>query len=234
MGTDNHRSEIVAKGNSLAVYYNNLTVGIFSDTGFGRADAIQSYVTTNFTANGQQPTWIVLNEISGSLWPGDANYRQWLKDCVWKLHVVYGHEVVLFSPFQNPGANGDSWQYLAQHCYIAAEQYLDGAEVNSHGNSVSWTQAQYQTTKTAYMNLGVPASRIWLGEDFAQTLAGTTWGRGGVSFANWDAALAARGQGARNVGFAGFISYAWGKNAMGVSDAEMIHFEDTYLSVPLP
>jgi hypothetical protein len=234
MGTDTHRSEIVGNGNSLAVYYNNLTVNIGGSDGFTRADDIQTYVTTNFTANGQQPTWIVLNEISGSLWPGDANYRQWVKDVVFKLHVVYGHEVVLFSPFQNPGANGDSWQYVAKYSYIAAEQYLDGAEVNANGNSVSWAQAQYQTTKTAYTSLGVPASRLWLGEDYAQTTAGTSYGRGGASYANWDAALLARGQGARNVGFAGFITYAWGKNAMMVSEVDMIHFEQTFLSIPLP
>jgi hypothetical protein len=75
---------------------------------------------------------------------------------------------------------------------------------------------------------------LWLGEDFAQTVSGTPYGRGGVSHANWDAALLARGQGARNVGFAGFITYAWGKNAMQVSEAEMIHFEDTFISIPLP
>ena len=235
MGGDSHRGEIVAKGNSLAVYYNNLTVNIGGSNGFGRADDIQNtWITPNFTSTGQQPTWIVLNEISSSLWPGDASYRQWVKDVVFKLHVVYGHEVVIYAPFDHPGANAADWQYVAKYAYIAAENYLDGAAINASGNSVAWCQSQYQLTKTSYANLGVPASRLILGEDFAQTVSGTGWGRSGVSYAGWDNALIARGHAAQNLAFPGFISYGWGKNGMLVPEADMVHFEDTYLSVPLP
>ena len=235
MGSDAHRSEVVAKGNSLAIYYNNLTVNIGSSDGFGRADDIQNtWINPNFTTYGQQPTWIVLNEISGSLWPGDATYRQWVKDCVFKLHVVYGHEVVIYAPFDHPGANGADWQYVSKYAYIAAENYLDGATINAHGNSISWCQSQYQITLDAYTGLGVPASRLILGEHFAQTVSGTGYGRSGVSYAGWDSALIARGHALQNIGFSGFISYAWGKNGMMVSDADLTHFEDTYLSVRLP
>jgi len=235
MGGDSHRSEIAAKGNSLGIYYNNLTVNIGGSDGFGRADDIQNtWVNANFTSTGQQPTWIVLNEISGSQWPDNATYRQWVKDCVFKLHVVYGHEVIIYSPFAAPAANDDSWQYVAKYAYIAAENYLSGAAINAQGNSVAWCQAQYQASKTAFAARGVPLSRLILGEDFAQTTTGTGYGRGGVSYAGWDNALIARGHALQNLDFAGFISYAWGKNNMLIPEADMVHFEDTYISVPLP
>jgi hypothetical protein len=38
----------------------------------------------------------------------------------------------------------------------------------------------------------------------------------------------------RTVGFPGFISYAWSKNRMKVSDKELIHFENTYKAQALP
>jgi hypothetical protein len=233
MGTDNHRAEIVANGNALGVYYNNLTVNIGGSDGFGRADDIQQYIDTNFTHFGLQPTYVVLNEISGSLWPNTPSYRQWVKDCVWKLHVVYGHEVILFSPFPNPGANGADWQYVSKYAYIGVEKYLSGATINANGNSVAWCLSQYQSSRQSYTNFGVPASRLILGEDFALTAAGTSYGRSGVSFANWDAALLARTQAEVQAGFGGFISYAWGKNAMQDTEANMVHFEDTYRAVPM-
>src|SRR5207248_9945498 len=34
--------------------------------------------------------------------------------------------------------------------------------------------------------------------------------------------------------FAGFIGYAWGADGLNVSQDEMIHFEDTYSTNPLP
>ena len=175
----------------------------------------------------------MLNEISGSQWPNNTSYRQWLKDCVWKLHVVYGHEVILFSPFPNPAANDADWQAITQNCYIGVEKYLSGAVVNSSGNSVQYCLTQYQSSRQSYINRGVDPSRLYLGEDFALTIAGTAYGRSGVSYANWDSALLARTQAEQQSGFAGFLSYAWDKNNMLDSEADMIHFESTYLSIPL-
>ena len=73
-----------------------------------------------------------------------------------------------------------------------------------------------------------------LGEQFAQTTSGTTYGRSGVASNDWDNAIIARDQGAQNVAFAGFLSYAWSGNAMGVSTNEQVHFEDTYRTSALP
>jgi hypothetical protein len=73
-----------------------------------------------------------------------------------------------------------------------------------------------------------------LGEEFTQSTAGADYGRSGVSSNDWDTAILARNQAAQNVGFAGFLSYAWGGNAMLVSDDELIHHEDIYRTNQLP
>jgi hypothetical protein len=234
MGTDNRRADVNAAGNFLAAYYNDLTGLYGTYTGAQAADQIEQYVLTNFTNTGVKTKWVILNEISAGLWPSNAGYRAWLRTLVARLNNVYAHEVILFSPFSSPGANGADWVPLSVNCYIAIEKYLSGAAVNANGNSVAWCAAQYQASKNAYINLGVGASRLYLAEHFAQTVAGTAWGRSGVSYAGWDNAIKARADGAKQVGFAGFVGYAWGKNAMGVSEADMVHFQNTYRAKVLP
>ena len=102
------------------------------------------------------------------------------------------------------------------------------------GFSLSTVQANYQRTETTYNNLGVPTSRLFLGEDYAQTTSGTSYGRAGVSMDDWDHAIELRSQAIHNVGFYGSISFAWSKNAMGVLEDEMTHYEDTYRAQTLP
>lgn len=234
MGSDAHRADIVSKGNVLAVYHNDLNTGWSTMTATQKADDVNNYVITRFTTNGPAPTWIVMNEISSGTWPGNATYRQWVIDMATRLKNVYGYNVVLYSPFPNPGANDASWQALSAVAYIGIENYLSGAEIKAQNFSVSWCQSQYQSSKNSYIARGVPTSRFFLGEDFQLTTAGTGWGRDGVTVSEWDTAIIARSQAARNVGFAGYLTYAWGKNNMGVSDSEMTHFEDTYAAQMLP
>ena len=88
--TDNHRPEMVANGNNLAQFYNNFLADYNTQArnnsinAVAEADAIHQYTTDNSTNNGPRPTWMVLNEISSSLWsanpgsPGISTYRQWL------------------------------------------------------------------------------------------------------------------------------------------------------------
>ena len=76
--------------------------------------------------------------------------------------------------------------------------------------------------------------RLILGEHFAQSTAGNGYGRDGAAYADWDSAIVARSTAAHNLNFNGYITYAWGKNGMLVSDAELIHFEQTYLAQTLP
>ena len=234
MGSDSHRTQVNDQGNFLAAYYNDFTGLYGTYDGTQAADQIEAYVVSRFTQTGVKPKWVLINEISAGLWPSSAPYRAWVRTCIARLKVTYGHEVVLFSPFANPANNAADWVPLSQNCYIAIEKYLSGAVINANGNSVAWCQAQYQSSKNSYLGLGIASSRLYLAEHFAHTVSGTAWGRSGVSYAGWENAIRARADAARNVGFAGFCSYAWGKNGMGVSEADMVHFEDVYRAKLLP
>jgi hypothetical protein len=232
MGTDAHRAEVNANGNFLGAYYNDLNTGWTTMTGVQKGDQIQATFVANFP--GGVPTWIALNEISNGTWPNSQAYRTWVGDVVQRLKNQYGHETLIFSPFYQALSNNADWQRVASYAYIVVENYLSGQEVNASGNSISWCQSQYQVSKTTYMNRGVPASKIYLAEIFAQTVWNTGWGRSGASYAGWDNAIFARAAGARNVGFSGFVSYSWDSNAMLVSDTDIIHFAGTYNNQTLP
>lgn len=232
--TDNHISEVTANGNALTAYWNDLNTGWTTTPASDQADTIHAWVQANFSSPGPAPTWLQLNEISAGTWPGNQTYRTWVHDVCARLKNTYGYNVILFSPFGNPASNDADWQAVSQVAYIGVEYYLSGEEVKAQNFSVSWCQSQYQSSKTSYLNRGVPASKIFVTEHFSQTESGTAWGRAGVSYAEWDKVIIARSTAIQNVGFAGFISYAWRGNAMGVSDADMYHFIDTYASLGLP
>jgi hypothetical protein len=235
MGSDAHRSEVNGNGNFLAAYYNDLNTGWTTMTGAQKADDIENnYIIPRFTVTGVKTKWVILNEISAGTWPNNQTYRTWVGDLVARLKNTYNHEVIICSPFPNPAANNADWQRVSTYAYIGVECYLSGQEINANGNSVSWCQTQYQNSKNSYVNRGVPAAKIYLVEHFGQTVWNTGWGRSGVSYAGWDNAINARSTAARNVGFAGFVSYAWAKNAMLASDADLIHFENTYTAKTLP
>lgn len=234
MGSDTHRPEVNANGNFLAVYINDLNTGYGSVTGATRADQIHNQIVANYTSNGVTPTWVVLNEISAGLWPGTQAYRSWVIAVCSRLKNTYSHTVIVCAPFDGPGQNDADWTSLSNSAYVGAECYLSGQEVNASGNSVSWCQTQYQNCKNAYTAHGVPSTKLYLVEHFGQTVTNTGWGRSGCSYAGWDNAINARSTAAHNVGFPGFVSFAWAKNAMLVSDTDLLHFEDTYRAKTLP
>lgn len=236
MGTDDKRAQITANNNGLAIYHNDLNTSYTYKTPAQKAAEVQQYSLSRFTTYGSRPDWIVMNEISAGLWPGTATYRTWVIDLMTSLTVNYGFKVILASPFSNPGANDASWQKLTalNNLYIGVENYLSGEEVKNSGYSVNWCQSQYQSSKTSYLARGVPVGRIFLFEHFGHTVAGTGWGRAGVSYADWDLVILTRGQAIQNANFAGFCTYSWSGNSMAVSTAEMAHFEDTYASQLIP
>jgi hypothetical protein len=236
MGSDTHRAELTAQGNSLGIYYNNFNADQQIQDPNIMIQRIQaSWNVKMFTSTGVQPTWIVLNEISPSLWPSSQQYRDWVKTVVHSLHVTYGHEVIVYSPFANPGNNSADWKALTKDAYIGVENYLSGAEMQNHGFSVSWAMSLYQTSINAYGNLGVPASRLIEGEEYSMTNAGAGYGRDGVSYADWDTTIINRAAAIDAVGqYYGSIGYAWSKNAMLDSEADQIHFIQTYRAQALP
>lgn len=233
MGDDIHRAELLANGNILAIYYNDFDMGPFTN-GAQTAAMIEQYSESFFMNTGPRPDWIVLNEISGSQWPTNQTYRTWVQDVVHALHNTYGYSVIVYSPFATVAGNAASWQAVSADAYIGVENYLSGQEVQAQNFSVSWCQNQYESSISTYNARGVPTSRLILGEHFGQTLAGTGYGRAGVSSNDWVNAILARDAAALNDGFAGFIGYDWGNDNMGVATNEMMQFEDTYAGDPLP
>jgi len=234
MGTDDHRLELATNGNVLAVYYDTFNVGYPSESAVTHASNLNYYAVSRFTDNGPRPDWIVLNEISTSLWQNDAAYRVWAAGVVRELKTNYGFNVILYSPFATVAANSADWQAVSANAWIGIENYLDGAQIKANSYSVSWCQSQYQSSINAYNARGVSSAKLMLGEHFGQTVAGTGWGRSGVTSNEWDLAIAARSQAAINLAFTGYLTYSWGGNGMLVPDEEMVHFEDTYRTNALP
>src|SRR5215831_2529862 len=129
MGTDAHRLELATNGNALAIYYNTFNAGYSTNSGAQQAAMIDAQMTPLFTTSGPKPNWIVLNEISSSLWQTDPVYRGWVHDVVHALRTTYGYNVILYSPFPNPAANDSDWQNVTADAYIGIENYLSGEEV---------------------------------------------------------------------------------------------------------
>ncbi len=243
--TDNHRPEMVASNNALAEFYNNFLADYntqYRNNGgvidpIAEADAINSYTVKNSTKNGPKPNWVLLNEISVSVWQDTTqkgiDYRAWVVGVATRLHDTYGFNVVTFAPFATVGtARAADWQLLTAKSYVGVENYLSGAEVMAGGSDyasrVAWAQAQYQASVNTYGAAGVPKSKLILTEEFANTPAGTGWGRGGVSASDWDSVIQMRQDAIDNVGFPGFAAYAWGSNGMGITEAEQIQHEYWY------
>jgi autotransporter-associated beta strand protein len=255
--TDNHRPEMVANGNALAEFYNNFNADYNHPTAERRTPAeeaahINTYTLNNSTNNGARPEWLILNEISSSQWqlnpgvPSLSEHRSWVIDTVTLLADVYGYKVVTYSPYETVGtANAASWQALAAKSYIGIESYQSGTEVWNSGATnaarLAWVQGKYQSSKNTYLAAGVPESRLFISEHFANNAAtyvdnqgitrSTGWGRAGLaSAADWDQVIMMRQDAMKNVGFAGFLAYNWGGNAMGITQAEQIQHEYYYRS----
>jgi hypothetical protein len=236
MGSDEHRSQIVSRGNQLAVYYNVFNDGCERMTAGEKAADIEKYAQTRFTQTGARPGWIILNEISAGKWPVDAAYRKWAGEVVADLKNKYDFSVVLCAPFERPAAHALDWRAIATNACIGIECYLGGKAIKDHGYSTNWCEAQYRASKEKYLRLGVPPNRLFLVEDFSNTESAPDkmWGRQGVSSGDWDKAITVRSAASHKVGFVGFIGYGWSGDAMKVPDADLVHFENTYRAQSLP
>jgi hypothetical protein len=249
--TDTHRPEMVANGNVLAEFYNNFNADYNHPTAERRTPAqeaafINTYTLNNSNRNGPRPDWLILNEISSSQWqlnpgaPSLSEHRTWVIDTVTLLNDTYGYKVITYSPYETVGtANAPSWQALAAKSYVAIESYQSGTEVWNSGSTnaarLAWAQGKYQSSKNTYLAAGVPASKLFVSEHFANNSAITStgaaagWGRAGLASASdWDTVIQLRQDAIYNVGFAGFLAYNWGGNGMGVTQAEQLQHEYWY------
>ncbi len=232
VGSDRHKAAILDADNVQAVYENELNEGFASVDGATRADRAMAEAREKFPSG--VPTWFVVNEISAGLWPDSSAYRTWVAAFARRMHVEHGRKVIIAAPFARPGHHAADWQAIAAHAWIAAEVYLTGADVNASGNSVPWCKERYQESKSAYLGLGIPASRLMLVEHFGNTAKGTKWGRAGVGDAGWRNAIRARSRAAREVGFAGFLSYSWASNQMEDTWQDRLGHIDAYAGQILP
>lgn len=234
MGADTYRSQIVAHGNVLAAYHNDLNTSYTVKTPAEKALEVNQYVQSNCGSSGPAPVWLLMNEISSGLWPSNQTYRTWVCDVAHELKNTYGFNVIMFAPFSAPTANDADWTRLGADAYIGVENYLSGEEIQAQNFSVSWCQAQYQTSITNYTARGVPRDHIFLTEEFQETVSGTAWGRSGVSVADWIHAITVRQTAAQNIAFSGYITYDWSHNNMSATDDELLQFEDAYAGQSLP
>lgn len=234
LGSEKWRPAAWAQGNYAAVYIDSFIDG----WGQGKSG---TQAAQDMLANeaGDWPSglaaWFIVNEISASLWPSNAAYRQYVVDYA-KGIAAAGKKPVILAPFGAPGNAWPEWKALAQAAYVGAESYeaTTGQKVNASGNSVAYCKAAYQKTIDAYASVGVPLSKLFLVEHFGQTMKDTNWGRSGVSTAGWHNAIEARSKAASQLGFAGFVSYGWGSNLMHVAPSERLSFIDTYSAQTLP
>lgn len=234
LGTDTWRPAAWAKGNFAAVYIDDLNGPYFAGkSGKQAVDELLAAEAAQWP--GGLASWFVVNEISAGTWPANSAYRQYVVDYAKALKAA-GKKPVILSPFATPGNAWPEWKELAATAFVGAESYKEttGEKVNASGNSVAYCKAAYMETVNAYASVGVPLSKLFLVEHFGQTPKGEAWGRAGVSAAGWKNAIIARGNAAKQIGFAGFISYGWGTNKLGVSAAERLTFVEAYNSVPLP
>jgi hypothetical protein len=237
VGGEKSKSTTWGSGNVQAVYVNEFITD-WKLGGAQRADAVIAKAKQDFPCG--VPKWFLVNEISNSLWPDTPSYRQFVIDFAKRLKLGYGKTVVIAAPFQTIAANAASWTELQKHAYIGVEAYLSGKEIKDNGFSVSWCQAQYAASVAAYAKQGVPKSRLFLFEHFANsdTMMDNgipiKWGRQAVSAADWHKAIKVRSQAAHNIGFAGFVSYDWGGNGMHAPESDRLAFMNTYLAQTLP
>ena len=257
MGSDGSRSLITAAGNDLMQQYNNfLSDYTTQPDASAEADAIYNYSIAHSTSTGPRPHWVFLNEIganysspptgTGSNWyntgSAGATYRQWVIDAVARLHDVYNFDVVVASPgrtalkVQQSGYNpfASDWQTLASKATIYVETFVSGPDVmNSGGDYASrlnWVKSYYQSEMNAYkVYAGVDPSRLGAGENYTNNATYDYYGRAGLASASdWDYVIMLREDALRTLNAASVDAYAWGGNAMGITEAEQVQHELYY------
>jgi autotransporter-associated beta strand protein len=236
-------TQISQAGNISVIWYDSFNKNEYpAYNAADEAAKIDSYAKSK---NGNvRPGWVVLNELSSLMRDttstGDS-YRQWTTDVMSLLHNTYNYNIVLLNQKGTLSSSLDGpyksiWQSLASNAYIGIEEYLGAPSIiNGHPDYTSrfnFAKNAYQSSKNSYINVGgISADRLVLTEHFGNTSGDPSvwYGRHGLMPASdWDAAIQVRQDAIYSVGFAGFLAYAWGGNAMGITEAEQIQHELYY------
>jgi hypothetical protein len=251
------QSLIQAKGNTLGVYYDTFD-NFFQDSANATqpsaatvVSTIQSWIKSHFGGSTETNAWLVLNEVSDTTWTdttkaSDGNtlgndYRTWLLSAISALHTAGYNNIILYVPnsvANNSASYKSTWASITANAYVGDEAFIDGQVVVADNFSVSALQASYQTMFNSWtQTAGVSASRLIAGEDFSvnQYAAATYWGADGISGTQWEAAIEARDLAIHNIPFAGFIGYAWDKDAQATGNATIdlanqLAYEKAYAS----
>jgi hypothetical protein len=174
--------------------------------------------------------WVFCNELSYTQWRTSANeeYRVWAVTFAQALADA-GLTPAVYSPIQGPLGESDNWSALAAAGYVAIEGYVDPSAVVGAADPADYCEGLYTSVASRYEAQGVPIDRCVLVEHYAQTLAGTGRGRGGLDLQSWLSVIGARIAGARAAGFTFLGSYAWGYNQMDAPEDELIATANAYV-----
>ncbi len=235
-------TQMAQAGNTPVIWYDSFNKNEYpANTAAQEASNIDSYASNH--NNGVRPGWVVLNELSSQMRDTTSNgdlYRQWAVDVMSLLHNTYHYDIVLLNQKGTLSSSLDgpyksTWQSLASNAYIGIEEYLGARSIiNGHPDYTSrfnFAKNAYQSSKNSYINVGgISADRLVLTEHFGNTSGDNVWyGRHDLMPASdWDAAIQVRQDAIYAVGFAGFLAYSWGGNAMGITEAEQIQHELYY------
>ncbi|HVT29264.1 MAG TPA: autotransporter-associated beta strand repeat-containing protein, partial [Lacipirellulaceae bacterium] len=235
--------QIQQAGNTSVIWYDS-----FNHNEYGTYSAADEAAKIDNYAKKQngnvRPGWVVLNELSSLMRDTSSNgdsYRQWAVDVMSLLRNTYNYDVVLLNQKGTltsslDGPYKSTWQSLASNAYIGIEEYLGGPSIINSGSDYNsrfnFAKNAYQSSKNSYVNIGgINADRLMMIEHFGNTSGDPSvwYGRHGLATASdWDTAIQVRQDAIYAVGFAGFLAYAWGGNAMGISEAEQIQHEYYY------
>lgn len=206
MPGDVHAPQVWAQGNALAAYVNSLT-----DLWGGKAGKLtqQERARKGPTTPGELmqslshlyacgvPAYIILNEISRSVWVKNPKkcpaggpcmtYRQYVVHMAHNLRVFFGKHVIVASPFWYPINQGKhpalkaNWAALGRNAYIAIEaNELDGPNVYNHkdsygddGDPVTYCKVRYKMMLSAYHDFGIPYRKLMIVQNFSNTCNAT-------------------------------------------------------------
>lgn len=238
MPTTMRRKQVEDAGNAVAHYDNaslsGATQGAAGQGAWltpGHLDRVVERILEHRAREGFTTPWIFLNEISASVWGRTPGYRRWVVALAERLAAA-GLRPVVFAPFKFPTRPVEEWRQLGRAGFIGIEGYLDSARVASVApeQRAAFCRSEYAKMLRAYEAQGVPASRLFLTEHFAQTRRGQPGGprgRWGIQAEHWASVIRARSEGAAALPFGGHVTYAWMYNQMGEQD--LSRFADEYV-----
>jgi hypothetical protein len=195
-------------------------------------DLAKHYFATSPTG---LPRYLLLNEITtGWHRRADKAYINWIIQVAKKLKES-GFQPIMFTQNFNPlryKKSAYGWKSLAKYAYIAVETYLNTEKIVKMADNkrAAFMKRSYQTYVTSYGKVGVPKNKLLLTEHYGNTAKGRTWGRSGVSQANWIRIINLRNQVFKSLNLFGVVTYGWFSNTMQVTTSKRKLFYDAYNS----